>query len=232
MAFQQGTQINPRLADIDFSPISETAEVEAAAQLGLAESISNTLSDYQDKQKEKQDKKVGIKAIMDLLDVNKGQATALYNDEQVMDLFKANKEIQNNKKLVELKEREVALQEDEANLEQISLGLVAGPDDLGGYPMYSETVSKYKAEGTKEQKESINSLETNPYDPNAPALIDLLFSNATIEQRDNILEELKARVPKPQVTDSIDDSNIEVADEGEFEPRDSRQTKNLVIGFK
>ena len=87
MAFRTGTPIDPRLAAIDFEPLVKASAIQEQANVQLANAVSQASIDYLDRQKEKQEESVNVKAIKELLQVDEGQAKAILKNKAVQAIY-------------------------------------------------------------------------------------------------------------------------------------------------
>lgn len=61
MAFQAGTQVDPRLMQADFSGFTKAAEIQAQGMANFAKSIGGGVEKFAKKRKEKKDEEAGVK---------------------------------------------------------------------------------------------------------------------------------------------------------------------------
>lgn len=75
------------LSQLDISPAIQAGALEAQAAVNLASSINQAVQDFQAKQEEKKQDKIGIKAIQNMFGLDDTTARAVYKDEVVRDSF-------------------------------------------------------------------------------------------------------------------------------------------------
>ena len=76
-----------QLSQLDISPAIQAGALEQQAAVNLAGSINQAIQDFQAKQEEKKQDKIGIKAIQNMFGLDDTTARAVYKDEVVRDSF-------------------------------------------------------------------------------------------------------------------------------------------------
>jgi hypothetical protein len=76
-----------QLSQLDISPAIQAGALEQQAAVNLAGSINQAVQDFQAKQEEKKQDKIGIKAIQNMFGLDDTTARAVYKDEVVRDSF-------------------------------------------------------------------------------------------------------------------------------------------------
>jgi hypothetical protein len=80
MAFQAGTQVDPRLMQADLSGFTKAAEIQAQGMANFAKSIGGGVEKFAKKRQEKKDEEAGVKFATEWATNNPEMAQAIgYN---------------------------------------------------------------------------------------------------------------------------------------------------------
>ena len=113
-----------QLSQLDISPAIQAGALEQQAIVNLASSINQAIQNFQVKQEEKEQEKIGISAIQSILGIDDPNlAKAVYKDEAVRDAYQKQSEIDAELELARTKTPKPSAQEEKIQIFQDTFNL-------------------------------------------------------------------------------------------------------------